>query len=155
MNLGPRFSFTRFTLLLTALGFCQGPSSFAWATSTCLLAGVAISFSSVPMFDSTAYERMRIKYDWSMTVFHAGHILLHILPFCYTLYNPPLSLDMSHGISAVAIHATWGWFFSSGSFCMDKIYVPMKPKSWLYTWAIALSTELAVPQISPLSASFS
>lgn len=143
MNLGPRFAFTRFALLASAVGHALGPGSHAWAVAACLLVGSAASFHLVGLWDPTAYARMRRKHGWSLLVFHGGNVLLHLAPLCYAaVVRPPTGLRWTHGAAAAVLHGGWGLLVSGGTMRLDGVYVPLSPGVWYRLWAAGLGMEV-------------
>lgn len=138
-------NFTSIALLVACVGWRRGPQSVWWRVGTCLLWGSAVSFCYTPRLDGTAYARMRAKNNWTPAQFHAGNVVLHLLPLRYTVSNPPRNVRMTDGLVAVGVHAAWGAWNSGGTFCMNETYVDMAQEHWHALWGVAWATEVATP----------
>ena len=138
-------AFTYIALFVSLLGWRRGPESVWWRVGACLLWGSAVSFCCTPLFDGTAYARMRAKNHWTPVEFHAGNLVLHLFPLKYTVSRPPRNMRPADGVVAMWIHAAWGAWNSGGTFCMDESYVYMRQEDWHALWAIAWATEVATP----------
>jgi hypothetical protein len=129
--------FTNIYLVLMCLGFMMGFESSLWSVVCSLAFGSTVAFSVVPVFDETAFQRIRMKNGFSMPVFYFGHILLHILPCIFFIYNPPLSVSIFHTWLAHIIQLSWA-FIIHGSIFLDNVYVPLQRHVWYKMWAITL-----------------
>lgn len=136
--------FTRITLCTAAIGYMFGVHSHTRAVSTCLLCGTALSFHVAPLLDRRVYARMARMNGWTMRQFHAGNVIVHALPAILGCLYPPTHMHILHGMMAVFVHGTWGWYTSGGTMCMDDVYAPMTPTSWFMLWIVAFSMEVAV-----------
>ena len=134
--------FTRIALGLAAAGVCLGQNSHTWAISACLLCGCCASFYAAPLFDMTAYARMRARHKMSPLTFHVGNAILHAAPLVLIWKFQPIAMAFEHGVAAVAIHLLWALLDSAGSMCCDATYVYMAPRCWACLWTIAFSSEM-------------
>lgn len=89
---------------------------------------ILISFHTAPIFDSTAYERMRQSRNFSMFIFWAGHILLHVVPLL-CLNN--IKCSWWDGVRASIMHLTWIAYESKGTFLLDHVYIPLQRNVWI------------------------
>lgn len=117
------------------MGYNQGLDSHTWAISSCLAWGSTVSFSLVPMFDKTVYKRQRKKHGFSLSVFYAGHVLLHIVPCVLVSIHFPQRVTMVHCWMAHFVQLTWAWV-AQGSIYLNDLYVFMEKRHWEYSWAI-------------------
>ena len=127
--------FTNVYLVLMCVGFMMGFDSSLWSIVCSLAFGSTIAFSVLPVFDDTAFQRQRIKNDFSIFVFYFGHFLLHILPCIFFIYNPPLSVSIFHIWIAHIIQLSWAYMVQ-GSIFLDDVYVPLQRHVWYKIWAI-------------------
>ena len=136
--------FTFIALALALTGLWCGPDSHTWAVAVCTLWGALLSFSVAPLVDSTVYERMRRKHDWSLAVFHGGNLALHVTPVILTLYVIPMNMALLHGVVAAGLHAAWGVYVGGPTLRLDDVYVPLCDWSvpWTTAWVGELGTSL-------------
>jgi hypothetical protein len=138
-------AFTRVVLGACAASYARGAGSRLWAITTCLVWGTLLSFAAARVLDRTAYARIAARNGWSMRVFHAGNVVVHVLPACATLAWPPTaSRCPTDGVLAVFVHATW--LASVAGFAgLDELYVPLSPRVWRALFAVAFLAELLAP----------
>ena len=89
---------------------------------------ILVAFSAVPIFDSTAYERMRRLRNLTMFTFWTGHLLVHVVPLLF-LHN--IRCSWWDGVRASVMHLTWVAYESKGTFLLDHVYVPLRQHIWI------------------------
>lgn len=133
------------TLNLSLLS-CLLQSHLLWSIATCLIWGILISFSMAPVFDVTAYHRMRQKNGWSYMYFHVGNVLLHFVPAMFTVLFPPCEPVLWHGVAAATVHITWTCLASGFDISqLGQIYIPLRTVHWIQLSVIGIATELYTP----------
>lgn len=128
--------YTRIVLLLFAISHLWNLETLR-GVAVASQWGVACSFTCAPVFDHYVYMRMRRKHGWSVLFFYAGHLVLHVLPLCFSVAWLPRP-TMNESTAAVALHGLW---FSVVD--LDRVYVPMRDEAWLYLFAVAVAAEIA------------
>ena len=106
--------------------------------------GVATSFTTALLLDSTVYARMRRHRGWSMTTFVVGNIVLHFFPLVFPPLLETRKITMWDGTRAAVMHITWAYSESHGTFVLDDVYVPMKPWMWYTCLGISTVTEVVL-----------
>ena len=124
-------NFTQCTLAVAAAGAALGTASSLWAVGSCMVVFTAVTFHCALLLDRTCFARMRAKEGWSASVFHAGNLLLHVAPLTLVVLAPPRSLSPWHVGGASLAYAMWAGVRSGGTFCLDHVYVPMRPRAWV------------------------
>lgn len=112
------------------------------ATSICTLWSVFVTFSCVPLFEPTAYERMRRKHNWTFLQFHAGNVVLHVVPLLVVFGKACVRLR--HAILSSFCRLAWSCLVSRGSMRLDDAYVPLAPATWTRLHALSCAVDLAV-----------
>ena len=134
--------FTNVNLLLLLLGYSLGIQSTLWKLSCCNMFGSTISFSCTPLFDSTAYERQREKNSFTVFVFYCGHIILHIIPCIFILYNLPKNIEIYTCVIAFGLKLSWA-FLTCGSIYLNDVYVPMNKNVWRNIWLVSFLSHFS------------
>lgn len=132
-----RFTHVAFVVRVIGSGW---PCATLAHVGSCLLWGVAVSFSLVPLFDSSAYERMRRKHNWSYGLFWTGNIALHYLPLLWT----PRQIHWYAGFAAAAVHRGYMWLLAA---YMNSMYVPLPLAAWVTLGRVAYVTEIVIPLV--------
>lgn len=130
------FAFTHVYLTLMCIGFMMGVESVLWSVACNLSFGSTISFSLLPFFDETAYQRQISKLGISVSVFYIGHVILHILPCVFIMYYPPQSVSLVHVWVAHIIKLLWAYCIQRSIF-LDQVYVPLQTHVWYKMWALS------------------
>lgn len=104
------------------------------AVAGCLFRGVAASFFVAPLLDRTAYARLARKLGVSMALFHVGNVALHGVPLAWTRWIDPVPESLTHRRVAVATFFAWAAYHTEGTFCLDDVYVPLRPWQWAVLW---------------------
>ena len=105
---------------------------------------ILVAFTLVPLFDPTAYERMRQRHRYNLFIFWLGHIILHVAPLML-LYD--IKCTWWDGVRASIMHLTWVSYESRGTFLLNHVYVPLRRNVWIacsfYAYAFAILFPLA------------
>ena len=128
--------FTVINLFFLWIGYIMGIQSTLWKISCCNMFGSTISFSCVPIFDPSAYEKQRKKNNYTIFIFYMGHIILHITPCIFILYNLPKNIEIYTCMIAFGLKVFWA-FMTCGSIYLNNVYVPMKKSVWRNIWFIS------------------
>lgn len=133
----------RFTNVPYVLAACAWwwSAEFLVSVAKSLLWGVAVSFSMVPAFDSTVYRRMRAENGWGVGLFWSGNVLLHFVPLWIVRDVP---VGGAACLAAVAIHASWAYVVSRGTWSLSALYVDLPVGVWKALLLCSWLTECLV-----------
>lgn len=115
------------------------PSQWLVRVAVCYMWGNLVSFSCAPLFDRTAYARLRMRHRWTMLEFWSGHVLLHVVPLYYLRWS---KFEWYDGVVAALVHLLW-----TQRVRLDDVYVPVAPTVWRSLTCIAFVTEVLVPPL--------
>lgn len=105
---------------------------FIGPLSCCVGTLVNASFHFAIYLDDTVYRRMRIRNEWNIFTFYAGHVLLHILPLIVSIGFWVHTVRVHHVATSSGLHLLWVASVSSrGRFGdLSHVYVRMDPRHW-------------------------
>ena len=139
-------SFTAVSLGACACSALPGAGRL-WPTAACLVWGVMASFAMVRVVEPTSYARMAAAHGWSMRTFHAGNVVLHVVPALAVLASPPRATTWRDGAAGAAVYTAWMWSVG-GIRGLARMYVPLPERAWYACiatmYAAIVSTALAL-----------
>lgn len=139
----PETTFTSLWHVLLGIGIVN---DLARRISFCLGWSILVSFHSAIAEDRTSFSRMAKKLDVSLSVFHAGNFIYHILPLLLSSFLfPPPSVSLSDGVAAALLHCGW---ISLHGVNLDRVYVPMPPSYWKKATLLCAATNVLSPLIT-------
>ena len=97
------------------------------------------------LLDNKAFEKMRLKNNFSFLYFHIGNFVSHIIPYLYVLQHPPENITITHSIYGLILKLLWAYFSTNGSMDLGKIYIRFSKKNIIKLYIISTSTALIVP----------
>jgi hypothetical protein len=131
------FTSTELSWLLLVLGHLR--PEWIVRVAACYMWGNLVSFSCTPLFDETAYSRLRSRRGWTVWQFWGGHIVLHMLPLYYLR---ELTFRWYDGVAAAMIHSCW-----VHRVCLNDVYAPLPVMTWVALVGIAHLTEILIPHV--------
>lgn len=141
--------FTNVVLCGCCVSAFMGTHSMVWAVTTCWIWGVLVSFTCARAVDRTAYVRMARSNGWSMPLFHAGNIVLHVLPALATMWWPPARMGGVDALCAAVSHGMW-FAAMGGTSGMSRMYVPLTHSQWyaltLSMWSAMAAASVMLPR---------
>jgi hypothetical protein len=113
-----------------------------YATSVIAAWSSLVTFHAVLFLDPSAHCRLAAHVGLPLKFFTLGNLLVHGFPCAVAVASPAERLTWSHGVICAAVHVLWGWYWTGGTFLLDRVYAPLPPAVWRGMWVFAVLLEL-------------
>ena len=134
---------TPFTKVFLSIRLAAFAAPALSATARLLSVFVFVAFHTSIAMDTSIIDRMCVKNGWSRSFFHAGNVVVHVLPFVDALASNECEIQSIDVVLSVAIFAWWT-AFQTQWLCYDHIYVHMVPLVWYVSHVTGLAGVLAL-----------
>lgn len=103
------------------------------------------TFHCAIILDNKAFEKIRLKNNYSFSTFHLGNFILHIIPYLYVLQYPAKNINIYHALYGILLKFLWLYFSTNGTMDFGNIYIHFSKKNIIKLYIISTSTALIVP----------